>query len=176
MTSPSDSQTTHDDFKKHDGSRATHLESYISQVMKAGAIAQEEGWNEAQWWRQVELHVKQFKSDGAILLGSSGEELPPPNKGDYVLATKYSDGDPGDHWCVGFYDSYLQFDKETRHKVVDAEGNSFRASGFKRVAKIDRDLGAWLLKNAAELEHAPLGTIRLWDVFEGRRKHLEEME
>jgi len=24
--------------------------------------------------------------------------------GDYVLATKYRDGDPQDHWAVGFYD------------------------------------------------------------------------
>jgi len=25
-------------------------------------------------------------------------------KGDYVLATKYSDGDPKDHFAVGFFD------------------------------------------------------------------------
>lgn len=29
------------------------------------------------------------------------------NSGDYALATKWSDADPKDHWCVGFFDSML---------------------------------------------------------------------
>jgi hypothetical protein len=37
-------------------------------------------------------------------------------KGDYVLATKWSDADPGDHWCVGFYDELKWGD---RHIVLD---------------------------------------------------------
>ncbi len=31
--------------------------------------------------------------------------------GDYVLATKYHDGNPQDHWCVGFYHSTLDYGK-----------------------------------------------------------------
>lgn len=49
--------------------------------------------------------------------------------GDYVLATKYSDGDPGDQWCVGFYHSQLEYPKSPRHQVVNDEGVQFRGNG-----------------------------------------------
>lgn len=82
-------------------------------------------------------------------------------KGDYVLATKYSDGDPGDWWAVGFYDGPLHGD---RHKVVDSEGKSLRHSGFRRVGKITPEFGEWLLKNAQGLEQSPPGSVNLWDM------------
>jgi hypothetical protein len=68
-------------------------------------------------------------------------EQPDLNKGDYVLATKYRDGDPGDQFCVGFYDSFYMNGSSTRHLVVDGEGNQFRRNGFRRVAKVSRDRG-----------------------------------
>jgi len=52
-------------------------------------------------------------------------------KGDYVLATKYSDGDPLDHWAVGFYDGTTEH-MRPRHHVIDGDGQRFRVNGFRR--------------------------------------------
>lgn len=73
------------------------------------------------------------------------------DRGDYVLATKYHDGDPRDHWCVGFYDRQ---DEQGRHYIVDGEGKHFRGNGFRRVAKISTARGAWLLTNAIGIERS----------------------
>jgi len=73
--------------------------------------------------------------------------------GDYVLATKYSDGDPLDGWCVGFYkEPYLHCGYDQRHIVVDNDGNSFRANGFRRVKKISKERGEWIIKNQKIIE------------------------
>lgn len=76
-------------------------------------------------------------------------------RGDYVLATKYSDGDPGDHWVVGFYDRQAG----DRHCVVDALGRSFRANGFRRVRKINGERGRWMLDRRQDIE---LSTRSVW--------------
>lgn len=71
-------------------------------------------------------------------------------KGDYVLATKYSDGDPQDHWAVGFYDR-----KEgNRHYIVDNYGKQMRMNGFRRVMKITLECGAAMLTNAQLIEQS----------------------
>ena len=73
--------------------------------------------------------------------------------GDYVLATKYRDGDPLDHWCVGFYkEAYLHCETDQRHIVVDNNGKSFRGNGFRRVKKISKERGTWILAHANEIE------------------------
>lgn len=74
-----------------------------------------------------------------------------PSIGDYVLATKYSDGDPGDHWCIGFYAGTTSHNPP-RHDVVDREGRSFRGNGFRRIKKITRERGAWMLERARLIE------------------------
>lgn len=71
-------------------------------------------------------------------------------KGDYVLATKYHDGDPGDQYCVGFYD---RTDGD-RHFVTDKEGKQFRANGFRRIKKISAERGAFLLEHMPEIDTA----------------------
>lgn len=71
-------------------------------------------------------------------------------KGDYVLATKYSDGDPQDHWYVGMYDREVG----GRHYVTDGDGNQARGNGFRRAKKISADRGAWLLANAKQIEQS----------------------
>ncbi len=82
--------------------------------------------------------------------------------GDYVLATKYFDGDPGDHWCLGFYDCATG----DRHFVLDGEGRQIRHNGFRRVRKIRADVGRWLLEVAAkQLEMSPPGTVNLWNML-----------
>jgi hypothetical protein len=78
-------------------------------------------------------------------------------KGDYVLATKWGDGDPQDHWCVGFFSHMLRDD---RYIVVDDKGVPFRASGFRRVKRISPRRGKWLLNNAKWIE---LSNKSVWE-------------
>ena len=72
--------------------------------------------------------------------------------GDYVLATKYSDGDPGDHWAVGFFVGMLPKAGGDRFKVADEDGKLFRGNGFRRAEKISAERGQWLLERAKEIE------------------------
>lgn len=82
-------------------------------------------------------------------------------EGDYVLATKFHDGDSGDPWAVGFYAGLTEHD---RYLVKDGNDNHIRASGYRRVGKISHDLGSWLMNNADDLESmaAPAETFNLW--------------
>lgn len=89
--------------------------------------------------------------------------------GDYVLATKYRDGDPGDHWALGFYDG----EREDRHFVIDSEGKQLRHNGFRRVGRVDPELGRWLLTNAKMLESCPPGAVNLWGMIDTERNRLE---
>jgi hypothetical protein len=70
------------------------------------------------------------------------------NKGDYVLATKWNDGYPLDHWCIGFFDTMLG----DRFMVVDSEGKQFRGNGFRRAKKISARRGKFLLDHKFEIE------------------------
>ncbi len=79
-------------------------------------------------------------------------------KGDYILATKWHDGDPYDHWCVGWYDRQ---DRD-RHFVVDANGNQYRMNGFRRVAKISAARGKFILENVTYTNGIPINTRSLW--------------
>lgn len=81
------------------------------------------------------------------------------NEGDYVLATKYRDGDPGDHFAIGFYAGNFDHFDQTRHLVNDADGLPFRANGFRRVARLSRARGAWLVQNIITIS---LGSHSLW--------------
>jgi len=73
-------------------------------------------------------------------------------KGDYVLATKYEDGDPGDQWAVGFFDSMLAVAAGNRFMVVDNDGKQFRANGFRRCEKISDAQGRWMIGRIPEIE------------------------
>ena len=70
--------------------------------------------------------------------------------GDYVLATKWSDGDPGDQWCVGFYFGYIG----DRQLVVDSAGKLFRRNGFRRVKKISQARGEFILAHTDLIQRA----------------------
>jgi hypothetical protein len=84
--------------------------------------------------------------------------------GDYVLATKYSDGDPCDHFYVGFVSEYTWHD---RYMIVDNEGNNQRGNGFRRVEKLTDDEGRRLVEIMPSIGDRPgpsvwwhLGQIR----------------
>lgn len=93
-------------------------------------------------------------------------------QGDYVIATKYHDGDPQDHWAVGFYNGEMRqvarrpgmecvlTGLSPRYDVVDAQGVSFRANGFRRVEKISHELGHWFVHNVSLVEHSGKS---IWD-------------
>ena len=83
-----------------------------------------------------------------------------PHVGDYVLATKYHDGDPGDQWSVGFYDGC----RNEHHFVVDNAGNHFRGNGFRRVAKISRECGVALVAHIPIIERSSR-SVRGWKRF-----------
>lgn len=67
------------------------------------------------------------------------------NKGDYVLATKYEDGDPGDQYAVGFFDHTYDHFGQTRYMVTDNDGKQFRGNGFRRCEPITHDEGVWMI-------------------------------
>jgi hypothetical protein len=73
------------------------------------------------------------------------------SNGDYVLATKYHDGDPGDHFAVGFYAGTLE-GRPDRYLVVDINGKPFRANGFRRIKKISTARGVWIIEHLGLIE------------------------
>ena len=77
-----------------------------------------------------------------------------PVKGDYVLATKWSDGDPRDHWCVGFFIGVLHKTGKDRFEVGDENGNLFRFNGFRRIKKISAERGQWILERKEVIEQS----------------------
>ena len=75
--------------------------------------------------------------------------------GDYVLATKYSDGDPCDQWYVGFFSGRIG----SRYLVVDGDGNLTRHGGYRRCEQISRCIGDILV----EARHNIVATgLSLW--------------
>lgn len=73
-------------------------------------------------------------------------------KGDYVLATKYNDGDPRDHFCVGFYDCAIKYPGSVRYHIAEGNGKRFRHNGFRRIEKISREVGQYILDNLDRIE------------------------
>lgn len=81
-----------------------------------------------------------------------------PKIGDYVLATKYSDADPGDGWAVGFINKI----ENDRFFVGDDKTISFRFSGYRYCAIINAEVGKWLLQSANYLESSPPGCVNMF--------------
>ena len=86
--------------------------------------------------------------------------------GDYVLATKYEDGDPCDQWAVGFYAGMRCVG---RHLVVDNDGNQMRVGGFRRCEPITGEMGAWLLRVVPPMEKGCPPGVNIWGFIEGCR-------
>lgn len=110
----------------------------------------------------------QAAPDGATEgMGQAGEGARALRKGDYVLATKYRDGDPYDGYAVGFYEGPLAKDigraGQPQHIVVDGDGNPYRANGFRRVERITEELGSWIVQNAVIIEaRTRMNPINIW--------------
>jgi len=79
-----------------------------------------------------------------------------PEIGDYVLATKYDDGDPCDHFCVGFVSSChalrnIDRPPSLRYFIVDNRGVNQRHNGFERAEKITTEEGRRLVELMPEI-------------------------
>jgi hypothetical protein len=74
--------------------------------------------------------------------------------GDYVLATKWHDGDPCDHFVVGYLKQILPYNPP-RYDVCDSEGKSFRGNGFRRAEKITQEEGTFMLSQVEYLSNNP---------------------
>lgn len=79
-------------------------------------------------------------------------ERPAAKVGDYVLATKYADGDPCDQFSVGWVSAEGPHD---RMIVVDEEGQPFRANGFRRVEPITDAEGRALVELSDTIGDVP---------------------
>lgn len=86
-----------------------------------------------------------------------------PQCGDYILATKWSDGDPGDNWAIGFFThAEPEGTVSRRFYVADSNGNNMRGNGFRRVSRpIRADVGRWLLSVSKHLEASPPGVVNM---------------
>jgi hypothetical protein len=92
----------------------------------------------------------------------------PLTKGDYVLATKFEDGDPGDPWAVGFYlEPGPPSGDKPRYRVSHGDGAIiYGPNGFRRIRRgLRSDVGEWLIKNCDALERSPPGTLNLWTML-----------
>lgn len=76
--------------------------------------------------------------------------------GEYVIATKYSDGSCKDQWCIGYFDRY----ENKRYYVINSEGKQFRSNGFRRCEVIDTNIAKFIIDNIAIIEHS---NISIWD-------------
>ena len=79
--------------------------------------------------------------------------------GDYVLATKYHDGDPKDGFAIGYV---LNNVYPYRIQVRGSDGQQIGGS-YRRYKKIDGEFGQWIVKNIARIED---GSKSLWDYLE----------
>src|ERR1700691_121094 len=72
-------------------------------------------------------------------------------KGDYVLAHKWADADPGDHWCVGVYGE-PRAGRRGWHMCDDGHGKPFRGSGFSLGVPLPDGGGAWLIERMPQID------------------------
>lgn len=86
---------------------------------------------------------------------------------DYVLATKYHDGDPCDQFAIGWF---VRVNEAGRYLVCDNDGKLFRASGFRRCARISERVGKLLVKIAPIISDKPGYSLWHW------RRHIKAME
>lgn len=72
--------------------------------------------------------------------------------GDYVLATKFSDGDPKDPFAIGFIHSMQE---GPRFRIVDQHGMAVYGGAMRRAKKITKERGHFLVSHIDHIENAP---------------------
>lgn len=88
--------------------------------------------------------------------------------GDYVLATKYSDGDPADNWAVGYVNEIKNRGNDRGYFVGNNETHSFRVGGYwGGCIRISGEVGGWLLQHSKLFESSPPGAVNLIKMVDG---------
>ena len=67
------------------------------------------------------------------------------NLGDYVLASKWSDGKLGDPWAIGFVSEIGEVNGKPRYLIADIDGNLISRTMHRRAERISPTVGAELL-------------------------------
>lgn len=88
--------------------------------------------------------------------------------GDYVLATKYDDGDPRDQFAIGWYGGTLP-ERPDRHMVFDDEGKPFRWNGFRRCERVSVRVGNALVRAAPVIGDKQGYSVWYW------RRHINRL-
>jgi hypothetical protein len=91
-----------------------------------------------------------------------------PDVGDYVLATKYDEGDPCDHFVVGFVSGYTDH-TPPRYMIVDNEGHNQRCNGFRRAERITETEGRMLVEIFPQIGDK-IGPSVWWHLSKIRRR------
>lgn len=95
-------------------------------------------------------------------------ELEQLKVGDYVLGTKYADGDPRDGWAVGYVVAFSPNHSYESVVIGDGRGNVIgRANGFRRAKRIKGECGEWMARNASKFENLPCS---MWHYFRCSKK------
>lgn len=109
--------------------------------------------------KNFERTVSDTPETDSILTGKSPAEPTPstdtqhPSVGDYVLATKYTDGDPMDPWFIGFYSGPTTH-TPPKYTITDVKGTPFCPYSFRKIKKITQKQGEWMLKNRELIQHS----------------------
>ena len=87
-------------------------------------------------------------------------EQPPLQKGDYVLATRWHDGNPCDPFCIGFYaEKWSSWSSESgdqiRHYVIYGDETSSHGGSFRRAEAITEEEGKALIALIPEIGDKP---------------------
>lgn len=83
--------------------------------------------------------------------------------GQYVLVSKWSDGNSKDPWGVGFYKST----ENERHFIADNDGNLIRVNGFRRMKKISANEGEYFINNGVDIE---ISGMSIWKILKQYRE------
>lgn len=84
-------------------------------------------------------------------------------KGDFVIATKYSDGDPNDHFAVGYFQD---MNSNNRFNIVDENGKLFRGNGFRKAKKVSKILGNKIIENIKSIEQSNTSVWKFVNAYE----------
>ena len=83
--------------------------------------------------------------------------------GQYVMASKYKDGDPYDGFAVGIFNGMLEkCTCEKRYMVINNSGENFRRNGFRRCQPITHDEGVYICDNEELIRSASPKSVWAW--------------
>ena len=75
--------------------------------------------------------------------------------GDYVLGTRWSDGDSREPFCVGFI---VEIFEAGRYAIADNKGKRFSGT-YRRAERISQERGAFIVANISHIEQ---GVRSVW--------------